>query len=122
MTMSFPSKYRYGKSKFFSERVTTDAGTFDSMREARRFYELQLLERAGEISDLKRQVAFELIPAQRDEGGKLLERSVRYIADFTYTDKDGSYVVEDAKGFRTETYILKKKMMLFFHGIRIREV
>lgn len=79
-----------------------------------------LLERAGAIQGLKRQVRFELIPSQRYDG-KVIERPVRYIADFTYTE-NGNLVVEDVKGMRTKDYILKRKMMLYLCGIRIREV
>ena len=73
-----------------------------------------------------------LIPAQREpdiigpkggrKPGKLLEHEVSYIADFVYKDKDGNQIVEDTKGFKTKDYELKRKMMLYFHGIRIREV
>ena len=74
------------------------------------------------IKDLERQVKFVLIPAQY-ENGKLIERAVTYIADFVYTDvKTGEKVVEDTKGMRTKEYILKRKMMLYLRGIRIKEV
>lgn len=102
------SKYRNHKS-----------GGFDSKLERERFVELQLMERAGMISDLKRQVKFELLPAQHRDG-KCVERSATYIADFTYFE-NGQFVVEDAKGVKTREYILKRKMMLWFHNIRIRE-
>lgn len=113
--------------------------TFDSVKEYRKFRELSLLEKAGEITDLKRQVEFELLPAQYEEipTGEVykrgeqkgqpkmkrvcLELSVKYIADFTYTE-NGKQVVVDTKGFRTKDYILKRKMMLHFHGIKIKEV
>ena len=126
-------------SKYHSRKITRDGMTFDSLIEYRRFRELTLLEKAGEITDLKRQVAFELLPAQYEEiqTGEVykigerkgqpktkqvcVELSVKYIADFTYT-QNGKQVVEDAKGFRTKDYILKKKMMLYFHGIKIKEV
>lgn len=53
----------------------------------------------------------------------LLERSVKYIADFVYTDKaTGQTVVEDTKGVRTKEYIIKRKLMLYLHGIRIKEI
>lgn len=65
---------------------------------------------------------FDLLPAQYDERtGKLIERGVRYVADFVY-QTDGFTVVEDTKGMRTKDYVLKRKMMLYFHGIRIQEV
>lgn len=107
-------------AKYGNRKVTADGQTFDSRKEYRRFCELRLLEKAGEVADLRRQVRFELLPAQRIDG-KVVERSVTYIADFTYTE-NGQTVVEDTKGVRTKEYILKRKMMLFFHGIVIKEV
>lgn len=84
------------------------------------YCELKLMQRAGVISDLRMQVSFELIPSQRVDG-KVVERAVNYIADFVY-QQDGQTVVEDTKGFRTKDYILKRKLMLWRHGIRVREV
>ncbi len=122
----------YKSNKYGNAKVTVEGITFDSKREARRYLDLLLLLKAGEISDLQRQVKYTLIPAQREpdiigpkggrKPGKLLEHEVAYIADFKYTDKDGNTVVEDTKGFRTKDYELKRKMMLYFHGIRIQEV
>ena len=91
-----------------------------------------LLERAKEIKDLKRQVKFELVPTQREPDaigkrggihkGKVIENGVNYIADFVYTDcRSGEIVVEDSKGMRTKDYIIKRKLMLWIHGIRILE-
>ena len=98
-------------------------GGFDSRREQRRYQELLLMQRAGKIAGLVRQPRFELIPAQRDKSGKVIERAVKYVADYCYVDLDtGAAVVEDAKGFRTKDYIIKRKLMLWVHGIRIREV
>lgn len=109
-------------SKYHSQKTTIGGETFDSLREYRRWCELRLLERAGEITDLRRQEKFELLPPQKYKG-EPAERPVAYIADFTYIDKaTGELVVEDAKGVRTKEYILKRKMMLYHHGIRIREV
>ena len=121
------------RSKYKAKKIEVDGIVFDSKKEGRRFQELSIMQQAGIIKDLKRQVKFELLPAQRmpDEvgkrggikKGKLLEREVSYYADFTYTVVEtGQYVVEDTKGFRTADYILKRKMMLYFHGIRIKEV
>lgn len=108
------------RSKYGNRKVTVDGLTFDSAKEARRWKELCLLERAGAISDLQWQVKYELLPSQR-VGGKVVERPVIYIADFAYTE-DGQTVVEDAKGMRTKEYIIKRKLMLYIHGIQIREV
>lgn len=71
---------------------------------------------------MQRQVRYELVPAQRDEDGNVLERACFYVADFVYTDADGRTVVEDVKGFRTKEYLIRRKLMLFRYGIRIQEV
>lgn len=91
-------------------------GGYDSRRELRRASELRLMERARVISELREQVVFELIPKQAGE------RAAHYIADFVYKNEHGETVVEDTKGFRTPEYILKRKLMLFRHGIKITEV
>ena len=102
------SKYR---------NIKTDG--YASKREARRAQELKLLERIGDISELREQVPFELLPSMsRADGSK--ERSTKYIADFVY-EENGAQIVEDCKGCKTDVYILKRKMMLFLHGITIRE-
>jgi hypothetical protein len=101
-------------SKYGSRRTTVDGVTFDSAKEARRFGELVLMERAGHITGLRRQVPFAL----EVNGHKVAV----YRADFVYTDASGLDVVEDVKGFRTPTYRLKRKLMLACHGILIAEV
>ena len=124
-------------NKYHSRKITRDGETFDSVKEYRRWCELKLLERAGKIAELERQVKFELIPAQRIEG-KVVERACTYIADFAYIvpihgqeiDEEGHLcffdgwepVVEDTKGFKTKDYIIKRKLMLWVHGIRIKEI
>ncbi len=110
-------------SKYNSKKTVVDGQTFDSKKEARRYQELLLLEKAGEIQNLSRQVKFVLIPSQRDENGKVVERECSYKADFTYEEEGGiKTVVEDVKGYRTKEYIIKRKLMLYQYGIRIREV
>lgn len=124
------------RSKYGSRKQTVSGITFDSRKEARRFQELRLLELAGQISDLRMQVKYQLIPPQRapsfevyksgpNKGrrkpGKLLEKECSYIADFVYV-QDGETVVEDAKGYRTDVYIIKRKLMLERYGIQIQEV
>lgn len=109
------------KNKYRNEKVVVSGIVFDSKREADRWADLNVLERAGEISRLQRQVKYVLIPTQYDEKKKVLERECSYIADFVYL-KDGKLVVEDAKGFKTPEYKIKKKLMLLFHGVRVREV
>ena len=107
-------------SKYGNRKITVDGETFDSQKEYRRWCQLRMLEKAGEIKDLKRQVKYTLIPAQKD-GKKTIERECSYFADFQYT-QNGETVVEDAKGMRTDVYKLKRKLMLYVHGIRISEV
>lgn len=98
-------------------------GGYDSRREHSRARQLRLLQAAGAISNLREQVPYILIPAQRDASGHLIERQCSYRADFVYTDTaTGAVVVEDTKGVRTPQYIIKRKLMLYVHGIRIREV
>ena len=108
-------------SKYRSRKITIDNQTFDSMKEFGRWKDLQRLLGAGVITDLKRQVKFELIPSQKNEYGKVIERPVTYVADFVYT-KNGKQIVEDVKGFKTKEYVIKRKLMLYVHGIRIHEV
>lgn len=102
-------------SKYHSVR----SGGFDSKKEAERYGELVLLQRAGRISGLQRQVRFTLIPAQYKDG-KCIFRKCEYIADFVYTE-NGQTVVEDAKGFKTPEYIIKRKLMYYIHGILVIE-
>lgn len=123
----------YPSTKYKNKTITVNGERFDSLKELRRYNQLLLLQDEGKISELKRQVKYLLIPAQREEEtvsprgrirpGKVIEREVAYYADFVYTE-DGKTVVEDVKSpiTRTEVYRLKKKLMLWVHGIRIREV
>ncbi len=115
------------KTKYGSRKIIIDGIVFDSIREGNRYAELKLLERAGKISGLKRQMKYLLIPSQYEDeviNGKnkrrCIERACVYVADFIYLE-DGELVVEDCKGFRTEAYIIKRKLMLQNYGIRIRE-
>lgn len=107
-------------NKYKNRKITRDGLTFDSAKEWKRWRELILLQKAGKISDLQRQVKFELIPSQRI-AGKVVERPCTYIADFVYSE-NGKRVVEDTKGFKTTEYIIKRKLMLYVHGIQIKEV
>lgn len=112
-------------AKYLNKKVVVNGEKFDSKKEAFRYSQLALLAEAGEIYELKRQVPFVLIPKQKDEHGKVLERECRYIADFTYRrTENGRIVVEDVKSRATKTpvYKLKKKLMLYRHGIQIQEV
>lgn len=109
-----PNRPKYGNKK---------RNGFDSNKEAERWQELCFLERAGKIHDLKRQVKFELIPAQY-QNGKCVERACNYIADYTYMEGN-HLVVEDVKGYKDgpayNLYVIKRKLMLWVHHIKIRE-
>ncbi len=124
--------------KYRNKKITVDGETFDSKKEYKRWCELKLAERAGEITELRRQVKYVLIPSQREkvwndkkncfEDGKVIEREVSYVADFVYKNRLGFEVVEDVKGYRNPSsagyakFAIKRKMMLYFHQIRIQEV
>ena len=102
-------------SKYGNRKIKAPEGqVFDSVKEFHRWGCLRLLERAGKIKDLKRQVKYELIPKQNGE------RACTYVADFVYYE-DGKLVVEDSKGHKTEAYKIKKKLMLWVHNIKIKE-
>ena len=127
------------KSKYYNKKVVVDGYEFDSRKEANRFCELRLLLRAGKISNLQLQKEYELIPAQYEvvPTGELytrgerkgdlktkricIEQAVNYVADFVYTENNKT-VVEDTKGVKTEKYIIKRKLMLWRHGIKIKEL
>lgn len=116
--------------KYHAEKCTIGEMKFDSKKEARRWAELYAMEQRGEISDLRTQVKFVLVPTQREPDvigpkggitpGKVVEKEAAYIADFVYTE-NGVEIVEDSKGFRTDVYRLKRKLMRYFYGISIRE-
>lgn len=132
----FPTRTIKSSNKYGNKKVEYDGIKFDSKKECTRYAELKLEEKAGRISDLQRQVKFVLIPALREEPteqytkgtkkgqfkpGKVIERECAYIADFVYSEGEKT-VVEDTKGMKTKDYIIKRKLMLWVHGIRIREV
>lgn len=130
------------RRKYGNTKVIMDGIQFDSQREAARYQQLKLLERAGRISGLQTQVKYVLIPTQREASfeayksgpnkgrrkpGKVLECECSYIADFVY-NQDGETVVEDVKGYRDPAsagyakFVIKRKLMLERYGIRIKEV
>lgn len=119
------------RAKYCNQKCSYDGMTFDSKRERDRYCELKLLLQAGQISELQCQVPFVLVPEAREPDtlgprggrrrGRIIEKAVVYVADFVYQE-DGKTVVEDAKGHRTKEYIIKRKLMLHMHGIRIKEV
>jgi hypothetical protein len=127
------------RSKYGARKTVVDGITFDSKKEAKRYRELKLLERAGEICCLRLQVPFELIPAQYEETGevytkgankgkpkrgKCIEKAVTYIADFVYYNSDATVrTVEDVKGMRTPVYIIKRKLFRWrYPDYEFREV
>ena len=126
--------------KYGNKKVEIDGIEFDSKKEARRYWELNLLQRAGKITDLQLQREFELIPAQYEtferygktgkrlqDGKRCIEKSCTYKADFCYM-QDGQLVVEDVKGYRDPAsagyakFTIKRKLMLWRYGIKIIEV
>ncbi len=137
--MAAPGVKRRSYNKYGNRKITRDGETFDSAKEYRRYNELLLLERAGAIQGLERQVAFELIPAQYEDvytgeyykrGNRMgepkmkrvcVEKAVTYYADFVYFE-GGEKVVEDTKGFKTPEYILKRKLARYLLGIKIKEL
>lgn len=118
--------------KYHNSKVKTSEGlVFDSKREYRRWCELKMMEASGVISDLQRQVKYVLIPTQKEPDtigkrggihkGKMIEKECYYVADFVYQSK-GETIVEDTKGMRTKDYIIKRKLMLWIHHIKIKEI
>lgn len=110
------------RNLYGARRIEIDGIQFDSEAEGKRYAQLKLMERAGEISNLEVHPSFDLIPEQKVGGKK--ERPVRYVADFRYQEKSGENVVEDVKCAPTKTreYIIKRKLMMLVHGIVVKEV
>lgn len=126
--------------KYNNRKIIVDGITFDSKKEAKRYKELKTLERAGVIQKLQRQVKYVLIPAQyertssvyvkgnnkgKPKKGRLVERECAYYADFVYL-QNGNVIVEDVKGYRNgqayNLFVIKRKLMLYVHGIAIKEL
>lgn len=111
--------------KYRNKKIVTKAGTFDSKLEYNRYIELSLMENAGEIENLQRQVEYVLVPNQKRQialkNGRKSEISIKYRADFVYMKK-GQICVEDTKGYATPEYIMKRKLMLYIHGIEVIEI
>lgn len=118
--------------KYKAKKTTYQGMIFDSKKEFERYLELKQLEKDKQIKDLKRQVEFILIPPQyepptytkkgKEKKGKIIERGIKYVADFVYLDNNDKLVVEDVKGVRTKEYIIKRKLMLYINDIRIKEI
>ena len=107
------STKRPTRNKYGAQKTTVDGVTFDSKGEADRWCDLRILERAGDIVDLRRQVTFPL------KIGDVLV--CKYIADFVYAIPGQEFVVEDFKGHRTDVYRLKAKLFLAVYGFPITE-
>lgn len=110
--------------KYRNRKTQIENIVFDSQKEAHRYCELKLLEKKGEISQLQRQVSFELIPAEVGANKKKL-RSIVYLADFVYLTKKNGMLqkhIEDVKGVKTAVYRLKKRLMWHLYRINIEEV
>lgn len=126
--------------KYNNRKIIVDGITFDSKKEAKRYKELKMLEKAGIIHDLKRQVKYVLIPAQyertssvyikgnnkgKPKKGRLIERECAYYADFVYM-QDNNTIVEDVKGYRNgqayNLFVIKRKLMLYVHGVTVKEI
>lgn len=107
MRTSYTPKYR-------NKKTSVDGIRFDSKKEAKRYLELKILEKAGAIQDLRRQVPYVLI--NKSSYG----RAIKYVADFVYYEDD-KLVVEDVKGVRTPVYKLKKRLMAERFGIEVKE-
>ncbi len=98
------------KSKYRAEKMELDGILFDSKKEAERYSELKMLERANLITNLELQPKF-LLQEKFEYNGKVI-RKIEYIADFKYIDEEGNTVVEDVKGLKTDVYNIKKKLFL----------
>lgn len=98
------------RTKYNAVKTEVDGIVFDSKKEATRYKELVLLQKAGEIKRLILQPKFVLQEGFSVDGKRY--REISYVADFMYTDKDGTKVIEDTKGFRTDVYAIKKKLFL----------
>lgn len=110
----------FKENKYRNKKCEYKGMTFDSIKERNYYIKLEYLQKIGQISELKRQVEFTLIETFKLEDKTY--RKTKYIADFTYKDKNGKYHVVDTKGIKTDVYLLKKKLMAWKYGIEIEEV
>lgn len=122
--------FKNKKSKYNNTKILYDGIKFDSKKERDYYISLVALKKFKKIIDFQLQVKYELLPSQKDpDTGKVIERPTSYYADFVVNNIDGSTDVIDVKAFdkktqkfiSTEAYKIKKKLMLYFHGIRIVE-
>lgn len=121
--LTYSAAGKPNKNKYGNQKIVIDGVERDSLAESNRLEQLKILQRVGAIQNLQYQVKYELIPKQQGENRN--ERAVTYIADYVYDEvmPDGSLrqVVEDCKGHKTKDYIIKRKLMLYIHGISIKE-
>lgn len=122
--------------KYKSKKKIIDGIKFDSKKEGVRYLQLRELEKKGLIKNLELQKTFELLPPQREKStmtktgkekqGKTLERAVNYIADFVYINELGEMVVEDVKGYKNggsyQVFTIKRKLMLYVYGVKVKEI
>lgn len=107
--------------KYRNTKTVVDGITFDSKREAARWTELRLLERAGHVRDLERQVVYELAPSVKFEGARRAQPALRLIVDFRYTDVRACRVVlEDVKGVITTAFTIKRHLLKALRGLEVR--
>ena len=120
--------------RFKPKKVENEYGVFDSKSEYERYLLLLDMERNGLITDLKRQVTYELLPQQTKvvrkalktkvkEVVKVAEQDMKYTCDFTYYDKDGEFIAEEFKGSRyciDDSIRIKKKLLYYVHGIELK--
>ena len=99
------------QNKYGNEKRTYNGIKFDSVAEMKRYIVLSDMEKHGEISNLRMQVPFELLPGFTINGHK--QRAIKYVADFVYTDPDGKEHIEDVKGVETKEYCIKRKLMAY---------
>lgn len=108
--------------KYGNKKTVIDGQSFDSKAEAKRWRDLCLLEKAGQIKYLERQVVITLLPKVKYADSKRATPAVRYVADFIYVTNLGERVIEDVKGFRTPAYRLKRHMLKALHGLEVKEI
>ncbi len=106
-------------TKYRNTKTVAGGVAFDSKREAARWQELKLLERAGQICELRRQVPFELVKGVKFAGTARARPAIRYFADFVYTEHD-KQVIEDVKGVETPEFKIKRHLMLALLGLEVR--
>lgn len=115
---TFYQAYKPKRNKYGNQKREYNGIAFDSVAEMKRYIVLSDMEKKGEITNLRRQVPFELFPGFTINGHK--QRAIKYVADFVYYDKTGVRHVEDVKGVETKEYIIKRKIMAS-QGIIIEE-